>query len=82
MALFHWKILGVLLVFSWCSPNYDVVFKITNRLKVNNYKFNGDFKSYITVRRTLEKQLAFSFFISLERVNLKTNSYTTSVQLG
>jgi glutathione peroxidase-family protein len=53
-------------VFSSCSTNYDVVFKITNKLKVNNYKFNGDFKSYITVRRTLEKQLAFSFSFRLK----------------
>jgi hypothetical protein len=31
-----------------------VAFKITNRLKVNNdnLKFNGDFKSHITVKKT------------------------------
>jgi hypothetical protein len=31
------------------------------RLKVNNdnFKFNGDFKSHITVGKTLEKHLAF-----------------------
>ena len=41
----------VLLMFSWCSLNHDVAFKITNRLKVNNdnFKFNDDFKSHITI---------------------------------
>jgi hypothetical protein len=44
------KMLGVLLMFSWCSLNCDITFKITNRLKVNNdnFKFNDDFKSHIT----------------------------------
>jgi hypothetical protein len=53
--------LVVLLMFSRCSPNCDVAFKIINRLKVNNhnFKFNGDFKSYITVVRILEEHLAF-----------------------
>jgi hypothetical protein len=55
------EMLVVLLVFSSCSPNCNVAFKITNRLKVNNdnFKFNGDFKSHIIVRRTLKEQLAF-----------------------
>ena len=36
-------------------------FKITNRLKIihDNFKFNGDFKSHITVGRTPEEHLAF-----------------------
>ena len=43
--------LCVLLVFFWCLLNYDVAFKITNGLKVNNnnFKFNDDFKSHIAV---------------------------------
>ena len=38
-----------------------MIFKIINRFKFNNnnIKFNGDFKSYITVERTLEERLAF-----------------------
>jgi hypothetical protein len=34
----------------------QIFFQITNKLKVNNdnFKFNGDFKSHITVNRTLE----------------------------
>jgi hypothetical protein len=38
-----------------------VTFKIINTLKVNNnnFKFNSDFKSYITIKRKLEKRLAF-----------------------
>ena len=45
--------LVVLLMFSWYSPNNDVAFKFINRLKVNNdnFKFNGDFKSHVTVER-------------------------------
>ena len=41
--------------------SYDVTFKITNRLKVNinNFKFNGDFKSHITIERILEEHLVF-----------------------
>jgi hypothetical protein len=44
----------VLLVFFWYFLNYDVLFKITNRLKVNNYNFklNDNFKKYITVDKT------------------------------
>jgi hypothetical protein len=40
--------------FFWCPPNYDVDFKITDRLKSNNdnLKFNCDFESHITIRRT------------------------------
>jgi hypothetical protein len=51
------KMLCVLLVFLWYSPNYDVTFKITNRLKINNdnLKFNGNFKSHITVVMTLRE---------------------------
>jgi hypothetical protein len=43
--------------FFLCFFNCDVIFKITNRLKVDNdnLKFNGDFKSHITVRRTPKK---------------------------
>jgi hypothetical protein len=46
--------LGVPLMFSWYPRDCDVSFKITNRLKANNdnLKFNNDFKSHITVRRT------------------------------
>ena len=49
--------LVVLLIFFWCSLNYDVPFKITNKLKVNNYnfKFNNNFKSHITGERTPKK---------------------------
>jgi hypothetical protein len=41
--------------------NYDVSFKITNILKVNNdnLKFNSYFKSYITIGRILKKLIAF-----------------------
>jgi uncharacterized protein YybS (DUF2232 family) len=40
------EMLVVILVFFWCFLNYDVAFKIINRLKVNNnnFKFNGNFK--------------------------------------
>jgi hypothetical protein len=57
--------LGVLLVFSWYFSNREVIFKITNRLKVNNnnnFKSNGNFKSHITVRRTSRELPVFSFF--------------------
>jgi hypothetical protein len=39
----------------------DMVFKITNRLKVNynNLKFKDNFKSHITIEKTLEKYLIF-----------------------
>ena len=49
------KKLGVLLVFSWYPTNYDVTFKITNKLKVNtnNFKLNSNFKSHTIVKRTL-----------------------------
>jgi hypothetical protein len=49
--------LCVLLVFFLCPLNCDVTFKIANKLKRNkdNLKFNGDFKSHITVERTLGK---------------------------
>jgi flagellar biosynthesis protein FlhB len=51
LSPFFWKCL----VFSWYSPNCYVAFKITNRLKVNNdnFKSKSDFKSHITVGRTL-----------------------------
>jgi hypothetical protein len=41
-----------------------VAFKITNKLKVNNdnFKFNGDFKSHITVGRTPGEHLALPLF--------------------
>ena len=53
--------LGVLLVFSWYFFNCDVTFKITNKLKVNNnnFKSNGDFKSHITIEKTLGEPLTF-----------------------
>jgi hypothetical protein len=59
-----WEMLGVLIVFSRCPSNYDLTFKITDRLKVNNdnVKFNDDFKRHITVERTLRKEhLIFPF---------------------
>ena len=33
--------------------NYDIIFKIINILKVNNnnFKFNSNFKNYITVKK-------------------------------
>ena len=45
--------LGTLLMFSWCLFNYDVTFKITNRLKINNknLKFNDNLKNYITIEK-------------------------------
>ena len=48
---------GIILVLSWYPLNCDVTFESTNRLKVNNnnFKFNSDFKSYITVVMTLRK---------------------------
>jgi hypothetical protein len=48
------KMLVVIIIFSWYSLNYDVAFKLTNKLKVNNdnFKFNGNFKSHITIGRT------------------------------
>ena len=53
-------------MFFWCSANCDcdVTFKITNKLKVNtnNFKLNSNFKSHITVKRTLEKHLTFLFY--------------------
>jgi hypothetical protein len=57
ITLYIREMLGILLVFSWCHPNCDVLFKITNRLKINNdnLKFNSNFKSHITVGRILEK---------------------------
>jgi hypothetical protein len=45
-----------------------VTFKITNRLKANNnnFKFNGDFTSHITVeknnKKILEKHLVFPIY--------------------
>jgi hypothetical protein len=57
-------------IFSWCAPNFNVAFKITNILKVNNdnLKFNVDFKSHIIVEkdnmRTLEEHLVFSIVLS------------------
>ena len=38
-----------------------MTFKITDKLKINNdnFKFNGYFKSHITIERTLEEHLAF-----------------------
>jgi hypothetical protein len=52
-----WEMICVFLVFFLCFFNCDVIFKITNRLKVNNdnLKFNSDFKGHITVRRTQKK---------------------------
>jgi glutathione peroxidase-family protein len=49
--------LSALLVFFWCPLNYDVAFKITNKLKVNNdnFKFNGDFKNYIAIEMILRE---------------------------
>jgi hypothetical protein len=40
----------------WCHPNYDVTFKITNKLIINNnnLKFNNNFKNHITIERTHE----------------------------
>ena len=51
------KVLVVFLVFFWCSSNYNVTFKITNRLRVNNdnFKFSSDFKNHITIRKTPEE---------------------------
>jgi hypothetical protein len=44
------EMLDFLLVLSWCSPNSDVAFKITNRLKFNNnIKFNSNFKSPMVI---------------------------------
>jgi hypothetical protein len=50
----HIYINGKCYVFFWCLFNYDVTFKIMNRLKVNNdnYKFNCDFKNHITIEKT------------------------------
>jgi hypothetical protein len=47
------EMVGTLLMFFWYPHNYDVAFKIINRLKVNNdtLKFNDNFKSHITVGR-------------------------------
>jgi hypothetical protein len=58
-----WKMLCVILVFSEYPSNYNVTFKIINRLKVNNdnFKFNCNFKRHITVEKILEKHLTFSF---------------------
>ena len=53
------EILVVLLIFFWCFSKYDVTFKITNRLKVNN----NNFKSHITVMRILKKYLVFFIYI-------------------
>jgi hypothetical protein len=49
------EMLGAFLVFYWCPPDYNVTFKITNKLKVNNnyLKIKSDFKSHITVGKTL-----------------------------
>ena len=43
------EILGVFMVFF--SSNYNVTFKIINRLKVNNnnFKFNDNFRSHIII---------------------------------
>ena len=48
--------LGILLEFLWYSLNYNVTFKITNKLKVNNdnLKFNDNFKSHIIVKTPRE----------------------------
>jgi hypothetical protein len=46
------------------SSNYDMAFKVTNKLKVkknDNLKFNGNFKRYIIVKRTLKKHIHFPF---------------------
>ena len=44
------------------SPNCDVPFKITNKLKVNNdnFKSNGDFKRHITVKKTPSAKITHS----------------------
>jgi hypothetical protein len=59
------EVLDGLLVFSWCSSNYDVTFKITVEFEIiiiDIYSI-GDFKNYITVVKTLKEQLAFSYLI-------------------
>ena len=55
------EILVVFLMFFGYFSNYDIAFKIINRLKVNNnnFKFNGNFKSHIIIRKTLEKYQLF-----------------------
>ena len=70
--------IDVFLVFFWCSPNCDVVFKITNRLKINNdnLKFNDDFKSHIAVgghQENIREHLAFS---KKKKKNLKIYEYS------
>jgi hypothetical protein len=49
----HEKMLVILLMFSWYFSNYDITFKIINRLKINNDNliFNNNFKSHITIKR-------------------------------
>ena len=57
--------LDAFLVFFWCFLKYNVTFKIINKLKVNNnhFKFNSNFKSYITDKRTLKKYLIYIYFV-------------------
>ena len=45
--------LNVFLVCFYYFFNYDVIFKIINKLKVNNnnFKFKDDFKNHIPIKR-------------------------------
>jgi hypothetical protein len=49
----HGKMLVIILVFSWYFSNYDLTFKIINRLKINNDNliFHNNFKNHITIKR-------------------------------
>jgi hypothetical protein len=73
------KMLVIFLVFSWYSLNCDMAFKITNRLKINNdnFKFNGNFKCYITVGRTLEEHLTFP--LKKNKIKNEKNVYNKSI---
>jgi hypothetical protein len=55
---------------------YDVIFKITNKLKFNNnhLKFNINFKSYIIFRRT-PKELLYHYSLSIHLENRMRSNF-------
>ena len=66
--------LGVFLLFSWYSSNCDMPFKIIVEFEIIIIDFEsiGDFKSHITVGRTLKEPLVF--FIYIDMWTLKNNN--------
>jgi hypothetical protein len=68
-----------------CPPNCNVTFKITVEFEIiiiNFYSIN-DFKSHITIRRTLEEHLAFPIVVYVLATNYakKLNLHLTPKDL-